>query len=320
MKPRVLYHEAFACERPKLADFTPHTLSWLMQRYIDEMQPPMRPIGPSHLYTLRRLQREAICLKPLAKVTKQDVIDHCKERRKKVKPATVNQEVAYMASVLKYATSAWDDCADVSARVFDDAKPFLKKHNLVGKSSPRSRRPTAEEIERLMAYFEDQNKLMRTKCDMVRVSKWQIASGRRIGESCALLWADWDRENHVILVRKMKDPRGPKARFAALPKEAQALLCEWWETRDPNEPRILPYRSSTCSARYTLAKKEIGIDGLRLHDSRRECITRLIERGHTVEQVMLVSRHETPAVLSRTYMVPDPAGFKDIEARSAEGK
>jgi hypothetical protein len=43
---------------PRLADFTEGTVAWILQRYIEEMPliNPDKPIGISHLYTLRRLQ------------------------------------------------------------------------------------------------------------------------------------------------------------------------------------------------------------------------------------------------------------------------
>jgi hypothetical protein len=109
---------------------------------------------------------------------------------------------------------------------------------------------------------------------MVRVSKWQHASSRRIGESCALLWRLELGEKQTILVRKMKDPKNRnKQKVVALPWDAQDLLYEWAYELDAkpelrnDEPRILPFNSKTCSQRYTKAKKLLGIENLHLHDS-----------------------------------------------------
>lgn len=296
---------------------TPKTLSWLIDRFIAEMnglngQPAVKPLGPSHITALRRIQREPIARKMANTLRKQDIIEHARWRRQTVCAATVGQDIIFINGVLKYAPSAWDDCEDVSAAAVAAAKPFLTKHGLIGKSEPRSRRPTAEEIQRLVAYFQEQNDYRGTEIDMAKVTLWQVRSGRRISETCRLLWEDWDRENHTILVRKMKDPRRRnKSKVVALPIEAQQMLEEMWETRDPNEPRIFPYNSKSCSARYTLAKKAIGIDGLRLHDSRRECGTRLVEeQGYTPSQAILVTGHETVAIFERTYLRQKPELFK----------
>jgi integrase len=199
-------------------------------------------------------------------------------------PATVNQDIATIRGVLKYAGSAWDDCEDVSDAAISAAMPFLTKHNLVGKSTPRKRRPTDDEKRRLEEYFAAQNDHERTVVDMVKVSLWQRASSRRIGESCALLWIDWRPEDRTILVRKMKDPKNrTKSKWVALTEEAQALLYEWAYEMDEKpelrtaETRILPYNKHTCSARYTLAKHALGIVDLRLHDDRRDCGSHMVE-------------------------------------------
>lgn len=287
------------------------TLAALIERYIREMS-TLRPLGASQVYTLRRVAADEIGqIQPKA-LTKINIIDLCRRLRERgLHPATVQQYVTYTAGVLKYAGSAWDD--EITAAPIDSAKPFLMKHGLMGKSEPRTRRPSDEEIDRLLAYFEAQNDQQRNEIDMVRITLWQLASSRRIGETCKLLWADWNRDDHTIVVRGMKDPkRKGKIKTVALPDEAQAMLVRLYEKRDPKQPRIFPYNSKSCSARYTLAKHALGIDGLRLHDSRRDCISRLIqEKGFSPVEASMVSGHETTAVLERTYMKLDPAKLKD---------
>jgi integrase len=259
-KPRLIYAEFKAAQQPQQV-----TVAAIINRYIEEMDGGIRPLGESNRITLRRIQRHWIGSKVAAELDKKDIIEYCRERRKVVCPATVNGDLTSLTSALKYAGSAWDGYEDVSAAAIEAAKPFLKKHDLTGKSVPRTRRPTCEEKALLEAHFAAQNGHARTVTDMVRVSRWQHASSRRIGESCALLWRDWAPDEQTILVRKMKDPKNrAKQKVVALPWDAQALLHEWAyeldtksELRD-GEPRILPFNSKTCSQRYTLAKKKLG--------------------------------------------------------------
>lgn len=71
---------------------------------------------------------------------------------------------------------------------------------------------------------------------------------------------------------------------------------------------IFPYVSKSCSASYTAAKHKLGIEGLRLHDSRRDRGTRLVEDdGCTPAQAICYTGHETVAVYERTYLRQDPA-------------
>jgi integrase len=295
--------------------YTPGSVAELIERFIKEMDGGVRPLGESHRYTLRRIQREPIGAKVAVELEDSDIIDFCRARRNCVVAATVGQDFTFLTGVFKYAKAAWRECKKIPVSEFKDSKTFLMKNGLVGKSQPRTRRPTKEEKAALEAHFAQQNEHPRTKTDMVRVSKWQHASSRRIGESCALLWPDWNPDKQTIFVRKMKDPKNrAKQKIVALPWDAQALLYEWaYEMNDrpelrDDEPRILPYNDKTCSQRYTLAKKLLGIENLHLHDDRRDRGSRLVEEdGHSAEEAIQYTGHDTTDVFQRTYMVLDPA-------------
>lgn len=310
-KPRLNYAQ-FVATQEQL------TVAVVIRRYIVEMdgldgRPPVKTLGLSHRYSLRMLQRSPIGALLASALTKGDVIAHCRMRKDAgIKPQTVQQDFTYLSGALKYAGSAWDDCIEVSDAALAAAKPFLTKHNLICKSTPRTRRPTPEEHAALLAVFARENLRPRNKIDMVKVADWQYRSARRISESCRIEWTDWDREGQTIVVHKMKDPKNRnKSKRVALTVEAQALLVAWWETRDQNEPRILPYNDKSCEARYIDAKKECGIVGLRMHDSRRDCGTRLVEdKGYSPAEAILVTGHETTAIFERTYLVMKPENFR----------
>lgn len=160
----------------------------------------------------------------------------------------------------------------------------------------------------LCDYFVRPNPWNRARIPMERMTLWQYYSLRRVGESCRLLWADWNQADQTILVRKVKDPRDRnRSATAAITPEAQALLTALWDIRDPNEPRIFPYRTESCIAAYVAAKRATGISGLRLHDSRRAGCTRLVQRGYSSAEATCYSLHKTPAVFERTYLRMDPA-------------
>ena len=123
-----------------------------------------------------------------------------------------------------------------------------------------------------------------------------------------------------MLVTKVKDPRTRnKTKQAALTTEAQAMLYELaWEmnarpeTWGCQEKRIFPWNSKSASQAYADIKRKAGVQGLRLHDSRREGCTRLIESGYTTTQATMVSLHETDAVFQRSYLRLKPEDFKDL--------
>jgi integrase len=307
-------------EEPKLTDYKKLSVAWCIQRFIEEMDGGVKPLGQSHRYILRMLQRSPIGAIGALKLKRKDVIEHCRARQASgVKPQTVQQDVTYLSGVLKYASSAphWD-CDSISSVEVDAAKPFLAKHNLIAKAQARTRRPTPDELEALLAYFERQNAHHTTKVDMVKVTLWQNYSARRIGETCKLLWADWDRAAETMIVRNMKDPkRKDKTKTLALTPEAQAMLVAMWDVRDESEPRIFPYCAKTCSQRHTLAKKALGFGDLRLHDNRRDRGSRLVEQGYSSAQSIQVTGHDTPAIFEKVYCRPDVAIFKQGPMQSA---
>ena len=305
-----------------------YTVSELIERYLKEME-TVKPCGASQKYVLRALARRLIGAKVAATLTHADIMAYAQARRQErvihtsarlVGASTVGQELSYLSVVLKYAGPAWN-CAGVTAAPILSAKPWLMKQGVIGKSAPRDRRPTAEEIAALEALAEERNKQPGTKIDLVKLARWQIASCRRVSETCRIEWRGWNEPDQTMLVTKMKDPRTRnKTKVAALTHEAQAMLYELaWEmnakpeTWGDREPRIFAWNSKSASQAYADIKRKAGVIGMRLHDLRREGCSRLIESGYTTTQAIMVTQHETDAIFQRNYMRQKPEGFKDIQ-------
>ena len=307
--------------KPLLADFREGSVAWLIQRYLDEMngwagKPAVRPMLHSQLRTLRLIQRSPkLSAVSAPELREHHLIEHCKARvATGRKPATVQQDVTFLVGAYKYALPVWKDCGDLAPALaaLIAVKPFLAKHNLIGRSQPRTERPTDEQHERLKAYFAKQNGDRRTKINMVEIAEWQRIQGMRISNTCRLEWGHWNRAEQTMLLTKMKDPRRRnRSKVVALTEEAQSFLIEKEARRlrpgDPTE-KIFPYYEKSCGARYTLAKKALGIVNLHLHDSRRDLSARLVEElGLSKEQAIGVTGHETTREYERTYMKVNPA-------------
>jgi integrase len=305
------------------------TFGWIIQRVIDDIaaQPDIKQQGYSQLCTLRLVQRSPISKKIADKLLDQDFIDHAKERRKEVKGATVMQDITFIRGVLKYARSSWKDCRGLSAVLeeLEAARPFLMKHGLIAKAAPRKRVPTDDEISRLIAYFTEHGKDRRTKIRMVPLILFALASSRRIGEICRMTHGDieWDNKDEhgnpapMYWIRDLKHPtkkKGNDKRFAMLEPMPEIIRMMPRLTNDPNE-RVFPFVAHSCSAKYTAAKRALGIVGLRFHDCRRESITRwlaVFKSPHTVKQI---SGHDTIQILERNYDASDPSLLHEEFAR-----
>lgn len=293
------------------------TVAQMTERYIGEMGTNgTKPVGESQMYSMRAQAR-----RPIGRIGAFDLTHHhvIADGRSRIEagrnPATVMHDMSNLTVVFKYARAAWPDCLGLSVEPIAAAKDFLEKHGMVGKSTPRDRRPTPDELGTLIEYFNFLRTLAFCKMDMATLTVWQDFSGRRLSESCRAEWSHWNREDQTLTVYGMKDPRKRhKVKVCALTPEAQDLLCVMWEAREPGAKFIFgghkKYNAKSASAAYTLAKKKLGIDGLRLHDSRRDCASKLIERGYTSPEAIQFTGHESTAIFERVYMRLKPEDMR----------
>lgn len=292
-------------DAPKLADFVEGTFAWLIQKRIDESAlPGSRKLLRGTIYSYRALQRSTIGKKDAVKAKRQDFIDHIRSRRADgVTAATALHDISHLRVILRDGIEQWE-IEDLSYVEWQKAKKKLETDGLIAKSMKRDRRPTDDEIASLRALFEKQNAGKRSEIDMVDVLDFQLASGRRIGETCRIRRKDVDVERRLCWIYDLKNPkgRGFHAQFPLLGRAWEIVEKRLAAMMDqaPNA-RVFPYKSTSITQRYIDAKKALGIENLRLHDSRREALSRLFEAGYSVPEVQKVSLHLNAAVLLANY-------------------
>lgn len=318
-KPRLVYGQVFAA--PKDTTVTLLTVAWVIEMYIRAMngfegQRPVKVLGKSHEYNLRLTQRSPIAKKDATKLTEDDIIEHCQWRIESVKAATINQDVTYLHGALKYIRAARRDCREIKAHVIPDARKFLVKNGYIGKSNPRTRVPTDAEIERLLNFFSIPPKIKHQNFigAMPDMIAFALASSRRIGEICSIERkdVDWDHKDEhglpapMYTVRKMKHPtkKDHTKTFPLFPELAVILLRQ---PVKPGDDRFFPFKKESCSAKYTMAKKVLGILDLRFHDNRREAITNWLKKMTPHQVRHFVSGHESVKMIESNYDVTDPA-------------
>lgn len=300
----------------------PHmTVAWVIQAYIEAMNGcegsrPVKPLGASHLYTLQALQRAHIGTLDARKLTDDDIIDHAKARIKTVAPSTVNQDIGYLDGALKYVRADRRDCRDIVIQAVMGARPYLVKNGYISKSIPRSRTPTDDEIERLLAYFSQPPKIQAENhiYAMPDIIAFALASSRRRGEICRITHSDIDW-NHAVdgkpapmyTVRKMKHPtkKDHTKRFPLFPELAEIVLRQ---PRKAGDDRIFPFNAKSVGAKYTAAKHALGIENLRFHDSRRQAITNWLKKMTPHQVRHFVSGHDSVKMIESNYDATDPAG------------
>jgi integrase len=321
-KPRLTYADFVACKVIPSANDEP-TVGALIAMLIRDID-PIKKIGTSQMSALKRLQRSKIGAIIATKFSSAHLIQHCQDRQAEgVCPATVGQDVAYLRKPFGLAKVMWK--IPVSIAPIKDAMPFLKSMNLVGKSTPRTRVPTDEEIEQLLAYFAIPPRRItkHTIMAMPDMMAFALASTRRVSEICRFTYGDINWQTMMYTVRDLKHPnkkKGNDKEFTLFPELAAIIKRQ--PRRDPNDPneRVFPFRPQSVSQKYTLAKKKLGIINLHFHDNRREAITRWLAI-FSPHEVKLISGHETIHVLERVYDATDPvtlhAKFAKVMAAQA---
>lgn len=284
---------------PMLSDFREGTVGWMIQKRIEESrQPGSKQLGLSQEYTFRALQKAPIAAKLHSAIKVLDFIEHCKARRaKRALPQTVLTDMVALRGLFRYAAEVWE-MPDTALATYKKAKPQLVAQQLIGKSASRDRRPTQDELDRLLAYYDEQAKNPRTKIPMRAIVEFSLLSARRISETCRIRWDDIDVEKRICLVRDLKNPKG-KGYNDSFP-----LLGRAWDivqAQPRKSDRIFPYRWKSASISYTTAKNRLGIKNLHLHDCRREALSRLFEQGFNVPEVQKVSLHRNATILLKTY-------------------
>jgi integrase len=226
-------------------------------------------------------------------ITSRKLVSFAQDLNKNVTPQTCGNYLSHLSSIFAVARPAWG--YPLSRQEFDDAITVIKKLGLIRKGNERTRRPTLEELDRLMEHFGRVQENRPASLPMQKVVTFALFSTRRQEEITLLRWDDLDQDR--ILVRDMKHPGDKRGNNVncELPPEALAII----KSMPRGERVIFPYSTDAISAAFTRACKILGIEDLRFHDLRHEGISRLFESGRTIPQVAAVSGHRSWTSLKR---------------------
>lgn len=226
---------------------------------------------------------------------------------KGVKPATINSNIMALMAVFSSARFLGHK---VDVAMHRDVIKHLGKKGLVGPSEKREVRPTVEQMTAIMKSIEaskDSKYWRDTNCPIDKVILFQMFSGRRISETCRILWDDYDAKEGKIFIRDMKNPSGKKLNaWCHLTLEAKTII----DSMPRIDPRIFPYDARSCESGYRQHRDRAGLrtftdDDLRMHDLRHECFSWLAEKNGLrgqhwdIARIKLVSGHQDLKSLER---------------------
>lgn len=259
---------------------TKDTIANLIDKYI-KMRSTTRPIldTTTEHYTLKQLKRN-LGDTVAAHLTVDDLLGWAALRRDEgAGPYTINCDLSKLGTVIRYASDGLPD-------VIGSARPKLSYLGLIGGGGLRERRPTEDEMQRILEWLTREKGQI--YADLV---VFAALTAMRRGEIVRILWSDVDHEKKMVLIRDRKDPRAKAGNDQWVP-----LLGKAWDLAlsqpKTDDPRIFPLHPQTTSKYFTNACTALGIPDLHLHDMRHEGISAMFESGFEIPQVAVVSGHK----------------------------
>lgn len=268
------------------------TLADAIDKYTTES---LKQMGRTKAQVLAAIKKYDIALKQCEEIESADIVALATELSQGRKPQTVANYLSHLAAVFAVAGPAWG--YRLNSQAIADAQIVSKRLGYTGKSNERDRRPTLEELDKIMTHFQQSHCRRPTSCPMHYVVAFALFATRRQEEITRIERTDLDEQGSRILVRDMKNP-GEKIGnnvWCDLPNEALKIIQAMPKTGEI----IFPYSSDAISAAFTRACKLLGIVDLHFHDLRHEGVSRLFEIGTAIPHVAAVSGHRSWTSLKR---------------------
>ncbi len=268
------------------------TLSSVIDRYTGES---FKQIGRTKAQVLRAIKSYDIAEKKCSDITSVDIVSFANQLIAKVTPQTVGNYMSHLGAVFAIAKPAWGYPLDPTA--MKDAFVVTKRLGVSSKSRERDRRPTLEELDKLMGHFGERQHRRPMSNPMQKIIAFAIFSTRRLEEITLLRWDDLDVKGCRVMVRDMKNP-GEKIGnnvWVDLPIEALRIA----KSMRRAAAEIFPFGTDAIGASFTRACQLLGIEDLHFHDLRHDGVSRLFETGLNIPRVASVSGHRSWSSLKR---------------------
>ena len=297
----------------------PRTVGDLIQLHRADLAEVGKALGRSKRFTLEKLEAELGNLKH-TELTRERLIAFAKGRRKEgAGPVTIATDLSYLRTVVVHAAAVHG--IEISAEPIKMARGALNLLGLVGKANERDRRPTQEELDRIVANLDNN---ARQIIPVGRIVRFAVASAMRISEITNLDWDDLETAKRIILVRDRKDPRKKQGNNQRVPLiditgyDALAIIEE--QARATNRHgKIFPYCSRSAGTAFRRAC--LQIHDLHFHDLRHEATSRLFEAGLQIPEVPLITGHKDWKMLRRyLHLKPEQVAAKAMARGRAAGE
>lgn len=255
------------------------TLAQVLERFRDDVVPTHRS-GVNETTSINAMLRDhrQLAHTRLDELTSTDVAKWRDKRLQQVKPSTVVREMTLVQSAIQHILDTEGKPGSVNV---------LKQVKRPRVDDRRERRLQPGEWQRLLDVIDNQRTPM-----MRPLLTLALETGMRRGELLAMQWQHVDIDRCTVLLPRTKNGH---ARTVPLSPTAVQVLAELPRTG----LHVLPISANAVRLAFHRFRTRAGIEDLRLHDLRHECVSRLVERGLSIAEVQMVSGHRDVSMLLR---------------------
>jgi integrase len=266
-------------------------LAAVIDRFLAELE---REPGRTKAQVLRAIKAHPIAEMPCSAIGSDDIVAFA--RGLKVQPQTRANYLSHLSAIFTIAKPAWRYPLDKAE--MDSAIVVARKLRLTAGSSQRDRRPTLDELDRILEHYTDRKRRVPQSLAMVPIVLFAIFSTRRLAEISRITWADLDEAGSRVMVRDMKNPGETIGNHVWCDLTPEALrVTRSIDRADAAE--IFPFNEDSIGANWTRAMETLGIEDLHFHDLRHEGISRAFEMGWNIPRVAGMSGHRSWTSLKR---------------------
>jgi len=268
------------------------TLGSLMLRYLDTL------IGNGPIRRTRAAEIEQLATyfmrTALNEVRSVTFTEFATLRRKEgTGPTTVLHNLATVRSILNGARAMYG--LNIDGSCVAEAIDVLRRMGTISRSKSRERRCSDDELNAMVVEFQRISHNPSTLIPMHTILPLMVALPRRLSEITSMCWDDLDRKQRLVKLRDTKHPTNPRDEIIPLPPKAFEII-----TGLPVvDQRIVPYKAESISAAFQRCCARLNIQDLHLHDLRHEGISRLFDQGLAIQEVALISGHQSWTMLRR---------------------
>jgi integrase len=265
----------------------PRIFSDLIALHLDDIAQAGKPVRRSKSMVLKAL-KISLGRVNLKDITREKLIEFGRKRAAQgAGSETLAIDFAFIRAILLHAAAVHG--IEVSVESVQLARATLKHLDLVGNSNERDRRPTQDELNRLIEYAETNPVQF---IPLRRIIRFAVTTVMRQAEICRIEWSDVDMIKRTVTIRDRKDPRRKDGNHQIIPLlnstgyDAWQIILEQRIVTRGSE-RVFPYHSKSVGAAFHRSCNAIDLDDLCFHDLRHEGTSRLFEAGLSIQQVAI---------------------------------